>query len=226
MQLKFIQRSVSALIITLFSLILVVGCGGSSDSTTGSGGALAGKSSISGNVNNGISLHQQELPDGGLLAAISRIVVSPAFAAAVAGVEVQLLLNGAVVDSQITDGSGNFLFSNLPSGSYSLRLMMDGQNVGESPAISLDPNTKTELELMLDGSLINMKVEAADDQILGNVESNDSGNSPDDMQSDDDSEDDDSNDDDSEDDDSEDDDSEDDNSDDDNSSDNDNPTVS
>lgn len=221
MQFKFIQRSVSALIIALFSLILVVGCSGSSDSTSGSGGALAGKSSISGNVNSGVSLYQQELPDGGLLAAISRIVVSPAFAAAVAGVEVQLLLNGAVVDSRITDGSGNFSFSNLPSGSYSLRLMMDGQNVGESPAISLDPNTKTELELMLDGSLINMKVEAADDQISGNVESNDSGSSPDDMRSDDDSEDYDSNDDESED-----DDSEDDSSDDDNSSDNDKSTVS
>ncbi|MGB5709237.1 MAG: carboxypeptidase-like regulatory domain-containing protein [Arenicellales bacterium] len=220
MQLNFIQRAVSALIITLFSLILVVGCSGSSDSTTGSGGALASKSSISGNVSSGVSLYQQELPDGGLLAAISRIVIPPAFAAAVAGVEVQLLLNGAVVDSQITDSSGNFLFSNLPSGSYSLRLMMDGQSVGESPAISLDPNTKTELELMLDGSLINMKVDASDDQISGNVESNDSDNSPDDMQSDDDSEDNDS------DDESEDDDSEDDNSEDDNSSDNDKPTVS
>lgn len=210
MQLKIVQRFISLVVVTLVSLTLVAGCGGSGSSATG-GGGLAGSSSISGNVNSGISFYQQEIDDGGVLATITNMMVSPALAAGVAGVEVELLLNGAVVDSQITDGSGNFLFSDLPSGSYSLRLMMDGQNVGESPPISLDPNTKTRLELNLDGSVVNMKVEAEESQIAGEV--NDDGMS-DDMSSDDDSSDDESSDDDSEDDDSSDDSSDDDSSDD------------
>jgi hypothetical protein len=209
------QRFISLLIVTFVSLALVAGCGGSGSSATG-GGGLAGSSSIAGNVNSGISFHQQAYDNGGVLAAITNMLVSPAFAAGVAGVEVELLLNGAVVDSQITDGSGNFLFNDLPSGNYSLRLMMDGQNVGESPPISLDPNTKTKLELNLDGSVINMKVEAEESQIAGEV--NDDGMS-DDMLSDDDSDDDESYDDDSDDDESSDDDSLDADSDDDNSDD-------
>lgn len=210
MQFTIVQRFTSLLIVMLVSLTLVVGCGGSGSSATG-GGGLAGSSSISGNVNSGISFYQQEADNGGVLAAITNTVVSPALASGVAGVEVELLLNGAVVDSQITDGSGNFLFTDLPSGSYSLRLMMDGQNVGESPPISLNPNTKTKLELNLDGSVTNMKVEADENQIAGKID--DDGMS-DDMLSDDNSSDDDSSDDDSEDDDSSDDSSDDDSSDD------------
>jgi hypothetical protein len=210
MQLTIVQRFISLLIVTFISLTLVAGCGGSGSSATG-GGGLAGSSSISGNVNSGISFHQKAYDNDGILATITNLVVAPALASGVAGVEVELLLNGAVVDSQITDGSGNFLFTNLPSGSYSLRLMMDGQNVGESPPISLDPNTKTKLELNLDGSVTNMKVEAEESRIAGEI--NDDGMSDDDSE-DDDSSDDDSSDDDSEDDESEDDDSSDDSSDD------------
>ncbi|MEJ2177340.1 MAG: hypothetical protein P8Y12_05205, partial [Gammaproteobacteria bacterium] len=77
--------------------------------------------------------------------------------------------------------------------------------------ISLDPNTKTKLELNLDGSVTNMKVEAEESRIAGEI--NDDGMSDDDSE-DDDSSDDDSSDDDSEDDESEDDDSSDDSSDD------------
>ena len=205
---KFIavRRLLSLVAMALISLTIVTGCGGSGNSATG-GGALAGTSSISGNVNGGISFYHSDTSNHGLLAMVSELVISPAIAAGVAGVEVQLLLNGTVVDSQTTDASGNFLFSELPPGSYAIRLMMDGQNLGESPPISLNANTKTKLELNLDGSVINMKVEAEENQIAGNI--NDDGVS-DDMSSDEDSLDDDSSDDDSSDDDSSDDDSSDD----------------
>lgn len=207
MKLITVKRLSSLIVMALVSLTIVSGCGGSGDSATG-GGASLGTSSISGNVNGGISLYRGETNSHGLLAMVSDLVISPAVAAGVSGVEVELLLGGTVVDSQTTDASGNFLFSNLPPGSYAIRLMMDGQSLGESPPISLDANTKTKLELTLDGSVINMKVEAEDNQISGEV--NDDGQSDDlssdDLSSDDDSLDDDSSDDDSEDDDSSDDD--------------------
>lgn len=216
MQFTIVQRFTSLLIVMLVSLTLVVGCGGSGSSATG-GGGLAGSSSISGNVNSGISFYQHDSDNRGLLTKVANMIVSPAIAAGVAGVVVELLMNGVVVDSQITDDSGNFLFDNLPPETYSLQLKMDGQNVGESPPIVLNSNTKTKLDLNLDGSVINMKVEAEDDQIAGEI--NDDGisddDSEDDESSDDDSEDGESEDDDSEDDVSEDDDSEDDESNDD-----------
>ncbi|MGI9318586.1 MAG: carboxypeptidase-like regulatory domain-containing protein, partial [bacterium] len=164
---------------------------------------------ISGNVNSGTVFFQNSAEEKNLLTTFSQLLISSAHAAGVAGVEVQLLLDGAVVDSQVTDGSGNFLFSSLPAGSYSLRLMMDGANLGESPAIALDPNTKTELDLNLDGTVTNMKVEAENEQISGNISDGDDSS---DMQGDHDSEDDVSVDDDSSDDDSDDDDSSDDDS--------------
>ena len=96
MKLITARQFLSLILTALVALTVVTGCGGSGGSATGGGGQL-GTSSISGNVNGGLTFHQDEAVGNGLLASVSNWVIPAAIAAGVAGVEVELLLNGAVV---------------------------------------------------------------------------------------------------------------------------------
>jgi hypothetical protein len=173
---------------SLFTAAVLTACGGGGDSSSGSGGSIAGSASISGNVSSGLALNQSAAPGERLLDALFELVISDAHAAGVGGVTVELLKGGVVVDSQITDASGEFQFTGVAPGNYTIRLTQGGRNVGVSPMIQMDANTRTRLELGLYGGLMAVEVKAENGKISGEVEdgiSNDDQNSADDVSSDD-----------------------------------------
>ena len=186
------------LFVVLVSATVIAACGGSGSSSNAGGGSglVAGKAAISGNVSNSnASLQDSSALDSSTLNLVLGKLITEAHATGVAGVTVQLLLSGAVVDSQQTDANGNFSFVNLAPGSYSIALIMDGENIGNSPAVELNADTITQVELSLTGGINELEVNAANTTISGSVDddSSDDGSS-DDNSSDDDisSEDDDS----------------------------------
>ncbi len=205
----------SALWAILIATVLALGACGGGGSSSGSGaGGSTGLASISGSVNDGVSLNESD--QNSFIASLIRIAIQNAHATGVAGVEVQLLLGGAQVSSQTTNGSGEFRFNGLVPGNYTVRITPNGQVM--DTAVSLSADTNTRLDLNTSGGVLNLEVEAANGVISGEVEDDTSDDSSDDT-SDDISEDDMSSDDDSSDDESSDDISEDDLSDDDSSDD-------
>jgi hypothetical protein len=191
------SRIIKGQVFTLFALLtaLVVtlaACGGGSSST---GGAATG-STVAGTVGNGVAAIHPSAHERPLLLAMAESLVQPAHADGAAGITVELLLNGAVVASQITDSSGRFQFSGLAPGQYSIRLSQNGEVLGQTTPMQVDAATKTEIELSLNGDVLSVEVEASGDEISGKVEDDSSSDddSSDDI-SDDDSSDDDSSDD-------------------------------
>jgi hypothetical protein len=167
---------------SLFTAAVLTACGGGGESSSGSGGAIAGSASISGNVNSGLALNQSAAPGERMLDALFELMVSDAHAAGVGGVTVELLKGGVVVDSQVTGASGEFQFVGVAPGNYTIRLSQGGQNVGVSPMIQLDANTRTRLELGLNGGLMAVEIKAENGKISGKVED---GTSNDDQKSED-----------------------------------------
>jgi len=173
---------------SLFTAAILTACGGGGDSSSGSGGAIAGSASISGNVNSGFALNQSAEPGERLMDAFFGLMISDAHAAGVGGVKVDLIKNGRVIDSQTTGASGEFQFTGVAPGNYTIRLSQGGGNVGVSPMIQLDANTRTRLKLGINGGLMSVEVEAENGNISGEVEdgtSSDDQNSTDDVSNDD-----------------------------------------
>lgn len=201
------SRLIKGQVVTLFALLtaLVVtlaACGGGSSSSSGGGGASG--ATVAGTVDGDTAAVYPSGEHRPLLVALADTMVKPAHAAGVPGVTVQLLdSGGAVVDSQVTGSDGRFVFSGLPNGQYYLSLQSsDGTFLGQTPAIQVDPNTRTEIELDLSGEITSVEVEAEGDTISGSIEddlsSDDASSddlSSDDLSSDDDISDDDSSDD-------------------------------
>lgn len=204
------NKLIKGQVITLFALltamvVTLAACGGGSSS---SGGSSATGATVAGTVDNGVATLYRSGDDRPMLAALADMLIEPSHAAGVEGVTVELLnISGSVIGSQTTDASGRFMFTGLEPDNYSIRLSQNGAPLGETPVIRIDPDTRTEIRLALNGAVTSVNVQAQDDQISGQV-------SGDDDSSDDDSLDDDSSDDDSLDDDSSDDLSDDDSDDD------------
>ena len=173
---------------SFFTAAILTACGGGGDSSSGSGGSVAGSASIAGNVNSGLALNQSAAPGDRLLDALFKLMITDALAAGVGGVKVDLLKDGVVVNSQVTGASGEFQFAGVAPGNYTIRLSQGGKNVGVSPMIQLDANTRTRLELGINGGLMSVEVKAENGKISGEVEdgiSNDDQNSTDDVSNDD-----------------------------------------
>ena len=214
-------RSAAVSVFLAALLATLASCGGSSNSTSGGGGPGLASASISGNVNSSV-VSNESLRHDSLGTALLNMLVPESQAAGMAGVNVELYLGSTLVDSQTTGNSGGFTFSGLVPGSYTIRIVQDGLTLGSTPAIEVNENTKTKIELSMEGSLMEMEVEAVGDKISGEIEiDKDDDSSSDDKSDDHKSEDDNSEDDKSEDDKSQDDDSEDDDSEDEKSEDDD-----
>ena len=208
-----IRRALLLTLASLLSATILTACGGGG-SSSGSGGLAAGSASISGNVHNGIALLQPDSPAEKMLARLIELTISDAHAGGVQGATVELLdSSGNVLGSQTTDTRGNYEFNGLAPGNYKIKVMYGGQE-GITPNIQLTANTRTRLDLSMNGGVTRVEVEAENGRISGEVEDSVShdDDSEDNVSEDDVSEDDTSEDDESEDNDSEDDD---DNSDDD-----------
>ena len=98
---------------------------------------------------------------------------------------VELFLDGVKISDQTTDGGGDFSFSNLSPGNYTLQIVQNGRVMGKSPVVQLDANTDTRIGMSVDGGLLGLEVEAKNTTISGEVEdhnSNDDGQSNDDDQ--------------------------------------------
>jgi len=185
-----LMRAIFTGLATAVLLLTLVACG--SSNTSSSGGGTSGFSSISGNVAGGVAYHDSAPSESNQIVEFLQKAIAEAHASGVPGVTVQLLQGGMVIDTKTTDASGDFSFTELVPGQYSLSLMQNGQNVGNTPAIDLAANSNTSLEVNLSGSLLKVEVEAMNDQIAGEVEDDrsDDMDSADDMSEDEDSEDD------------------------------------
>ncbi|HSH42820.1 MAG TPA: SdrD B-like domain-containing protein [Arenicellales bacterium] len=183
---KVIKGQVTILFALLAAMVLTLAaCGGGSSST--GGGAGGGGATVAGTVDNGVAFLQPAGGERPMLVALAESMVAPAQAAGVPGVTVQLLdSDGAVVDTQVTGDDGRFVFSGLAAGQYAISLQSsDGVFLGQAP-VQVDPNTRTEIEMDVNGEIQSMEVEveASGDTISGTVE--DDSSSDDDASSDDD----------------------------------------
>ena len=151
-------RAGLAVLITSTMLFLAACGSGTSTSGSGSGGG-AGLASISGNVSGGVAMDQAR-DQSALLARILTIALEEAHAAGVSGVTVSLLLAGAEVASQTTDDSGEFRFTGLLPGNYTIQLFQSGGQVGSETSVSLAADTDTRLELDVSGAVLNLDVQA------------------------------------------------------------------
>lgn len=193
MNTNILRRYFLLTLTSLFTAAVLTACGGGGGSSSGSGNLAAGNASIAGNVNSGIVFNHTSQTSERILAALLALAVTDAHAAGVGGVSVDLLKDGAVVASQLTNENGDFQFTGLAPGSYTIQLSQGGQNIGTSPVIQLDPNTRTKLNLSLNGGINSVEIEAEEDTISGEVEdgvSNDDQESEDDVSDDEDSADD------------------------------------
>lgn len=154
----------AALLVALALTLVACGGGGSS---AGAGGGSG--STITGTVDSGIADASGER--GSLMIAAMDLLIERANAAGVAGVTVELLDGGgAVVGTQTTGADGRFVFSGLAPGSYSIRLSQGGAALGQTTPVEVGSNSKAEVRLDLNGSMISVEVESENGQITGEVE--------------------------------------------------------
>lgn len=172
---------------SLFTVAVLSACGGGGDSSTGSG-VSTGRASISGNVNSGIAFNLSTSPDARLLDVFFKMMVPNVYAAGVSGVKVDLInSSGDLVDSMTTGSDGEFQFSGLAAGTYRIQLSQAGQ-LSVSKDIPLQENTRTRVEMGINGSVMGLEVKAENGKISGEIEdgySHDDQNSSDDVSNDD-----------------------------------------
>lgn len=165
---------VRARLITPFALLTALllslsACGGGSSSAGGGGGSGG---TIAGTVDNGIAAVHPSGEERAVLVALTEFVVARAEASGVAGVTVELLdSSGTVVATQTTGADGQFMFTGLAPGAYSIRLSQGGSVLGETPSVQVDSSTRTNIKLSLNGGVTSVEVEGEGDQISGEVES-------------------------------------------------------
>jgi len=158
----------TALFALLTTLVLALSaCGGGSSSASGGGGGSG--STIAGTVDNGVAMTYPADAGGHALLAFSDVFVHKACASGIAGVTVELLDGTGVVATTTTDTSGNFLFTGLAPGNYTIRLSQSGSLLGETPSVQVDSNTKTNIKLSLNGGVTSVEVEGEGNQISGEV---------------------------------------------------------
>jgi len=169
---KFVKlpKSIMITIISIFTVTLLSACGGGGDSSAGTGSFSVGSSTITGNVSNGVAYQRPVSSELDVLLKMVDVIVPQAQAAGVAGVTVELYLDGAKVSEQGTDAAGNFIFDNLSPGNYNIQVVQNGRAMGKSPAIQLDANTNTRIGMRVDGGLLGVEVEARNSAIRGEVE--------------------------------------------------------
>ena len=173
-------RRFVAVFATLATVIFLGACGGGGSSSTGGSSLTAGSATLSGNVNSGIAWHESAGDAQQLLISLLELAIAEAQASGVGGVEVELLFNGAVIGVQTTTASGDFIFNGLQPGQYTVRLSQGGQQVGVSPVIQLEANTRTKLDMKLNGRLMEVEIEAEKGTISGEVEREDDDDDDDD----------------------------------------------
>lgn len=159
--------SVSLALMTAI-IIALPGCGGGSSTASGGGGGSGG--TIAGTVNSGVASVEPSGRPQGVFLALAGVMVREARADGVPNVTVELLSNGTVVATTTTDANGNFMFTNLTAGSYTIRLSQSGSVLGETSTLQVGSTTKTNLKLALNGGVISVEVESEGNQISGEVE--------------------------------------------------------
>ncbi|MCP4010361.1 MAG: hypothetical protein GY726_12725, partial [Proteobacteria bacterium] len=164
---------------SLFTVAVLTACGGGGSSSTGSG-VSTGSASISGKVNSGIAFNQSTEPGSYLLDVFVELMVPNAYAAGVSNVKVDLInSSNQLVDSMTTGADGEFLFSGLAPGTYTIQLTQ-GTQLNVSQDIQLQENARTRVEMGINGGVMGLEVKAQNGQISGEVEdgiSNDDQNS-------------------------------------------------
>jgi len=143
-------------------------CGGGSSS--GSAGGSSG-SVIAGTVTDGTaSIWTSPDETRGLAFVMVDVLISTARADGIPGLTVELLDSGGnVVGSQTTDSDGDFRFSGLIAGDYSIRIRdAGGAALGQSPTISINGNATTEIEIASNGVVL--QIESAEGTIGGSAD--------------------------------------------------------
>lgn len=174
MKIISIPKSFLLILMSLFTISLLSACGGSSDSSSGTGSFAAGSATITGNVSDGVAYQRPAEPTTTILASVYEVIVPNAHASGVSGVNVELFLDGVKIMDQTTDGGGNFSFSDLAPGNYTLQIVQNGRVTGKSPVIQLDANTETRIGMGVNGGLHGLEVEARNTTISGEVEDHNS----------------------------------------------------
>lgn len=166
---KTMRGRSSALLALLTTLVMALSaCGGGSSTASGGGGGSAG--TIAGTVDNGVAAVYPSGDRDYAFIALADTVVPAAHASGVAGVTVELLDGGGtVVATTTTDAGGNFVFTGLAPGNYSIRLSQGGSVLGVTPSLQVDSNTKTNIKLSLNGGVTSVEVEGEGNQISGEV---------------------------------------------------------
>jgi len=210
-------RTMSFFALLTAAVLALSACGGGSSSAGGGGGSGG---TVAGTVGDGVAVFDPVSGEQPVMMALAHALVATAHADGIPGVNVELLdAGGGVVATQTTNADGRFMFTGLAPGNYSLRLSQNGAILGQTPSLQVDSNTRTEIELSLDGNVTSVEVEASNDTISGEIERDDDDDRRDDDEDDDDDDDSDDDgdddDDDSDDDDDDDEDDEDDDEDDD-----------
>jgi len=172
MKTNSLRRTILLTLSAFFTATLLTACGGGGGSSSGGGGAVAGSATLSGNVNSGFANNVPASSSARILDAVVGLMFADAYAAGAGGVTVELLKDGTIVDTQVTTGTGDFQFVGLAPGDYVVQLSQAGQNVGASPVIQLDANTRTRLNLDINGGILALEVEAENGKISGEVEDN------------------------------------------------------
>ncbi len=159
----------TALFALLTTLVLALtACGGGSSSASGGGGGTG--ATIAGTVDNGVAMIHPAYGGEHALLAFSDVFVQKARASGIAGVTVELLDGtSTVIATTTTDASGDFLFTSLAPGNYTIRLSQGGTPLGETPSVQVDSNTKTNIKLSLNGGVTSVEVEGEGNQISGDV---------------------------------------------------------
>ena len=145
---------------SLLTVSVLTACGGGGGSSSGGGSASGGSATLSGNVDSLIASNYSDSSTTRILAALLNAAISDANAAGVGGVNVDLLKDGAVIERQTTNTSGDFEFTGLFPGDYSVRLSQDGQYLGDSRKFQLEANTHTRMRMGMNGNMRDFRSEA------------------------------------------------------------------
>ncbi len=177
------SRLIKGQVVALFALltamvVTLAACGGGSSST--GGGSAGSGATVAGTVNDGVASVYPAGQERPLLVAIADMLVEPARAAPVEGVEVTLNCEGAASRTTFTNAEGYYEFNKVEPGSCELQVFDD--------VIQFQVGEDSSNEVPVDGGVVRIEVTVQGSTVSGEIEDDASsdGISSDDLSSDDD----------------------------------------